>query len=653
MVAYQPAGRTGDVLRFGLDDPKAGALVLSTSLADFGSPTSTDPIAMFAARDAFRTVSEAIASGIASVPFNVYERNDELGRRKLTGSDDRVAAALESPYVGATQFRLVEALQLDMVLHDRWAVFLNENAAGELELLRLPARFVRFAIDGFRRVTDVVLKHPSGDKNRDAFIPPELCLFDYGYDPEAKAGETAGYPLSHTLRGSATELDKGMRFRELLLAGGPKVPMWIHRPAEAGDWIRNGGRARFLETFKAYGNEKAGEVPLLEDGMELRATPQLATKDINYAELRKAAQLEFCISLHYPPELIGYREGTLSNVEAYREQLYVDVLGGRITAFRQALNTGLRRAGLLEDDRYVEENLGARLASTPEKQASLLQTQVGAPVLTRNEARGLLNRSKVPGGDELITPMNVTVGGLASPTDTTGGRELLAREPRTKAIGPAAAAPTQQARFADALAAALRAQGTRVKAALGSDSSPGSLEEAWNRDLEDRALAAVIYAHAAQLAATGADDVLARYNPEGTGFKADAMLPWLSKAAGGIAHEINAGTEASLVRAMFSGEEWATGVAELFEQRASSGAQLWAATVATTALSFGANDAAVVSGCNRKSWRASAGDRHSALDGESVPIGSLFSNGSRYPGDPSLPPAEQAGCSCRVEYSLE
>lgn len=666
MVAYQPAGRTGDPLRFGADDPKAGALVMSTSFADFGRPTSTDPIAMFAARDAFRTVSEAIATALASVPFNVYRRDDDNGRRKLTSAEHRVAAALESPYTGATQYRLIEALQLDHVLHDRWAVYLNELEDGSLELLRLPARYIAFAIDGFRRVTNVVLKHPSGNPDRDFYIPPERCLFDVGYDPEARAGETKGYPLSHTLQSAAMELDKGARFREVLLTGGPRIPMYIKRPLEAPEWVRSGARARFLETFRAYGNERAGEVPLLEDGMELAPTPQLATRDVEYKELREAAQLEFCISLHFPPELIGYREGNFSNIEALREQLYIDTLGGRIAAFRQALNAGLRRAQLLADGEYVEENLGARLAGTPLKQASMLQTQVGAPVLTVNEARRLLNRGTVPDGDQLIVPLNVIRGGLASPTDTTGGRETLAAGPRELTSPPLLKAlsadpsrardveTTMAQRFAGDLGKAIRRQGTRVRALLGSASSPGSLEDAFDRTREDAELANVIYQHAATLANTGAAGVLAAYNPDADGFNADVMLPWLRKAAEGVAREINAGTEAGLVRAMFSGESWPDEVAALYDRRATSDADRWAATVTTTALAFGANDAAVVSGCNVKTWRTSAGsERHADLDGQAIPIGGLFTNGARYPGDPSLPPSDVAGCSCRVEYSRE
>ena len=47
-----------------------------------------------------------------------------------------------------------------------------------------------------------------------------------------------------------------------------------------------------------------------------------------------------------------------------------------------------------------------------------MQAAVGGPYMTRNEARALNNLPSVAGGDDLIVPLNVLTGGLASPQDT-------------------------------------------------------------------------------------------------------------------------------------------------------------------------------------------------------------------------------------------
>ncbi|MDX2863445.1 phage portal protein, partial [Streptomyces scabiei] len=67
---------------------------------------------------------------------------------------------------------------------------------------------------------------------------------------------------------------------------------------------------------------------------------------------------------------------------------------------------------------YIEANLEAKLRGSFTEQAALLQTAVGAPYMLRSEARAVQNLPHVDGTDELVTPLNVIVGGLASPRDT-------------------------------------------------------------------------------------------------------------------------------------------------------------------------------------------------------------------------------------------
>lgn len=654
-MAFVPRAGTGDPIS--LADEKAGALSMSVDLYEFGS-ASTSAIDMFARRDAFRAVAEAIADAQGSVPLDLYERDADNGRRKLGGADHPVAALLDEPTAGVTQYRWVEALVLDEILHDRWAVLVLREDDG-VQLVRLPAKWVSFGVDPLRRITHVELNRPGGETFS---IPISEVIFDVGYDPNPSGKTTRGFPLSRTLEAAATELDRGAAYRAKLLAGGPKVPMYVHRPLNAPDWNKNGGRDRFKNDFAGYSTDKAGSVPVLDDGMELKAAPQLLQDSVQYRETRIAAQIEFAIAMHFPPELIGYRQGNFSNIAALREQLYVDTLGGKIIAFRQALNLGLYRTKLIERTHYVEENVAVRLAGNPELQASIMQTQTGAPIRTRNETRRLLNLPPVEGGDELIVPLNVTKGGLASPTDTAPkavaprGRRLSAIAAPTAGAAPDAhlrALDTMTERLAAELERDLRAQGSRVKAALGTGNAPGSLADAYDSDAENAELATTILPHAIAMATLGADVVLAAYNPDGAGFDADKMLPWIVKAAQGEAAAINAGIYADLA-SKIAEPDWASAIDSALEARATSGARLWAQTIATVSRSFGAHDAARLSGLTHKTWKSRHPDddtRHAHLHGETVPIDTLFSNGLRWPGDPAGPAGEAAGDHCYVDYS--
>lgn len=652
--------RTGDPLTFGADDPKAGALSMSVPLYDYDS-VSTEASVMFARQDAFRTVAEAIAGGIATVPFDLYERDTGNGRAKVSDFQHPVAAALAEPTVGVTQYRWIESLMLDHILHDRWAALITTEEDGSIELLRLPAQWISFGVDAFRRIKSVVLQWPNADEYE---IPINRVMFDVGYDPRPSGKKTRGLPVARTLRTPANELEKGSAYRNAILTNGPKVPMYVFRPKDAPDWIKNGGYDRFKQDFATYDTENAGKAPVLQDGMELRAAPQLDEKSVEYRETRKAAQIEFAISLHYPPELVGYREGNFSNIGALREQLYVDVLGGRIMAFRQATNAGLYRAGVLERARYyVEENVGIRLQGNPVLQASILQTQTGAPIRTVNESRKLFNLPPVDGGDELIVPLNVTKGGLASPTDTAP--KTLARGHRMLALPSGAKATTPKTyvdaidamvdRFATDLSKAFTAQADRIKSVLGDGNAPGPLADAFDTERENAELAAAIIPHSYAIALAGAQVVLDQYNPDSEGFDPELMQPWLSKAALGDAAAINSGTYDTLA-SKINDPEWKTAIDEALASLALAGAALWARTIATTSDSFGGQDAAKRSGLTHKTWihRSSASPRaeHAALNGQTVRVDETFSNGMRWPGDPFGGAANNAECHCRVEYTV-
>lgn len=653
-MAYQ--ARSGDIIS--TEDPRLPSLTMSVPLSRWESRASDDPVAQFARRDAFRTLAELIASSIAAIPFDVY-RETSFGRTKLRADEHPVAAAIDNPAPGRTQFRFIESLMLDYVLHDRWGFLVVPDGSGSYTFTRLPGQWLSFGLDGAHSITHGIVTNRDGKKMS---IPLNMLVFDVGYDPYDADDATSGLSIAKTLAPSARELEKGAAWREALLDQGPKVPMYISRPKEAPEWIKSGGRTRFVESFKGFSGERAGQTPLLEDGMELKAAPQLDAQAVDYRNTKLAAQIEYAIAMHVPPELVGYRQGNFSNIDALREQLYVDVLQSKILAFRQALNAGLRRADALDATTWVEENVGIRLASSPEKQAAILQTQVGAPIRSVNEARKMLNLPPVAGGDDLIVPLNVTKGGLASPTDTapkalTAAFRSAIALPAGKAAGHDQASSTAAGRFIADLRAYFSRQRARVVAGLGTDSSPNPLEKAFDLDLEATDLAGVLYPHFYAIATIGADAVLDKYNPDREGFAYEVMQPWLAKASNATATAVVSVEHQALAAVLFGKEDWVREVSALYDQTVENAPVFWGETAHTSAFNFGSADAARASGLGFKTWRHVSGktgrSEHAALNGEKVPADAVFSNGGRWPGDPRLGADENAQCHCRVEFSRD
>ena len=59
---------------------------------------------------------------------------------------------------------------------------------------------------------------------------------------------------------------------------------------------------------------------------------------------------------------------------------------------------------------------------------------VGAPWMTRNEARRMRNLPAVDGGDDLVTPLNVLIGGQANPQDADSTKASIFTEAMVKHI---------------------------------------------------------------------------------------------------------------------------------------------------------------------------------------------------------------------------
>lgn len=126
----------------------------------------------------------------------------------------------------------------------------------------------------------------------------------------------------------------------------------------------------------------------------------------------------------------------------------------------------------------------------------------------------------------------------------------------------------------------------------------------------------------------------------------DRLDAWLRATADAAAVNINDATAVGLHETDDRGLFWQSAV--------TATATSYAQQMVTNAANFGARDAAAQSGARSKTWQANSGNprsTHIALNGETVPIDSTFSNGMRWPGDPAGGAAEVSNCQCSLAFS--
>lgn len=386
-----------------------------------------DPQTIWRTQPSVRKVVDFIARHIASVPFHTFERVSDNDRKRLT--DGPIAGTLGNPRPGdgdraaLIPFRFWHAIVVDWLVFDRWAAMKTPSATRAdrgVDLVRLPARRFRFVGDQLETVTGIKVV------GREQPLSPASCLFDHGYSSDGKVGGTTPMQaISQTLM----ESTESVAWRRSLWARGGRIPAVIERPAGAPDWnkARPGeqvtAKDRFLQGWSDYMRGQGKGTPILEDGMELKAAEALTPTDAKDVEMRQLTDAEVASFFHIAPELVGARAGTYSNIAAFREMLYGPTLGPYIVPIEQVVNAMLvpdfDPSGLV----YVEAAVEAKMRGSFAEQAKYLQTAIGAPFLTRAEGRGRLNLSYIDGTDELVTPLNVTLGGQPSPAAPPSERD--------------------------------------------------------------------------------------------------------------------------------------------------------------------------------------------------------------------------------------
>ena len=469
-------------------------------------------------------------------------------------------------------------------------------------------------------------------------------------------GNPGGYqsPIA-ALRQTLNEQVQADRFRTEVWSSSGRFNAYITRPKDVQVWDDE-QKKRFVTAFReawGHGGSNAGKMPLLEDGMEIKPY-QFNAKEAQYAETKQLSREDVAAAYHVNPSLIWHTTTqTYASAKDNARALYADCLGPTLQMIQQRINSFLLPMIGAEPDTYVEFDLTEKLKGSFEERASILQSAVGGPYMTRNEARADNNLPPVDGGDELIVPLNVVEGGQASPQDThmetySAPMEVKAKQSRVDV------SPTDEEREAmsEVLSKFFKRQADAVLPKIGAKAANWWNADRWNEELADD-IEPVL------------DDIADKHGKavaRAMGIKYDPAITraYLRAMAEGRAEAINDSTYEKLEAARTSEDEEDT-PQHVFDLRAGSQAALIGGSLALAASSWAAmseapNQAAAqgVEPKIEKIWVTGENPResHAAMNGERVPIDEPFSNGAMWPGDDNLDPDESCGCNCTTEVVI-
>lgn len=369
----------------------------------------------FEQQPSLRRVVGFIARQVASVNLNLYTWDKDGDRARQYPPDHPAAGFLERPadaekQPGVTAMDLKEQLLTDALIHDKFCALIryDERTGLPTSLVRLPASRVRFK--GAAGVVSGATYHREDGERVELDL--SVLFFRVGYTPHTGAN---GVPQIRTLRALLDGDTEALDYRRNMLREAVRSAGILKHPNVLDDKVYERIRSSWRE-YAASG-AKAGQEPILEDGLEYQQLKPLTGEDVLDLEGRKLTDIEVATMYWIYPELLGLREGTNSNLQALKQLLWSICLGPYVVAWQQSWDL-LVRTQFRTQNRYVEADVQKMLRGDFKEESEVLSRMVGGPIMSVDEARVERNLPKL-GGDygKVIVPMNVTQGGKASPMD--------------------------------------------------------------------------------------------------------------------------------------------------------------------------------------------------------------------------------------------
>ncbi|MBR2389707.1 MAG: phage portal protein [Mogibacterium sp.] len=616
---------------------------------------------LYQTQDNLQAVVNFLANSIAQLPLKVFIRDGETERRR--DRDSIAAKTLWKPNEYQTSFEFVRALMTEYFVFGSAYVWVFPNMDGDYQLLIIPSKWIIDSEDTAYGPNSIRV---CPKNNGTAFDIPRSEFVQFKtYSP----GNPGGYlsPIS-ALRQTLQEQVEASHFRSELWKSSGRLNAQIIRPKDVAPWDDE-ARRKFATAFRqawGRGGSKAGAIPILEDGMEIKPF-STSFKESEWSQSVVLSRESVAAAYSVNPSLIWH-----SNTQTYASSkdnaraLYAECLGPTLQMLQQRINSFLLPMLEANPDTYVEFDLTEKLKGSFEERASILQSATGRPYMTVDEARAEMNLPQLPDGQGagLVIPLNVEVSGQANPgndyaypgTDNQGKKLepcgckscKEADEIKIKGISK----KEDDERVTNALVKFFERQARSVIPKIGAGDEDFWNADRWNDELADDLLP-ILTDIADEHGIEAAEILQWSYNT-------DITRAYLETAAKKRAQRINEQTRRRLLDDL---EHELPDPAHVFEVRENT-AETLGRSAATAIASFAVAEAthqAISDGAPRvvgrvveKEWITGINARpsHAAMNGERVPIDADFSNGQHWPGEDTGDPDESCGCNCSTQVII-
>ena len=626
---------------------------------------------LYRTQDNLRAVVDFLSNNLAQLPLKVYTRNDENDRERDRDSD--AAKVLWKPNGYQTQFEFIRALCLEYYVFGCVYVWVvpNVNKEGGYDIHIIPTNWIQSKKNATSYGPSTITV-----KARGIAEPVDIPSTEFVQFRTYLPGDPAEYcsPITALKQTLYEQIESG-KFRRQLWRSSGRLNAQITRPKDVAPWNEE-QKKKFATAFReAWSGEgsKAGSIPLMEDGMEIKPF-STSFKEYEWAQSVTLSRESVAAAYRINPSLVWHSNTqTYASAKDNARALYAECLGPDIVMIQQRINAFLLpMIGANEFKTYVEFDMQEKLRGSFEEQASIMQTATGRPWMTVDEARAYMNLPKLPDGQGagLVVPLNVEVSGQANPGNDYSYPGVDNNAKKLEPCGCKSCKEQKELRIKgrsdkdddEKVQTVLTEFYKRQARSIIPKISAGK-EDFWNAERWDKELTEDLEPVLIQIADKHGKSTAEQLGIE---YGTEVTRKYLATASEARAKKINEGTLKAITKELNRDdfeEDEEPDVSKVFETRENTAGSLAKAAAGAIA-SFATQEAAhqaISDGASsvrgrvvEKEWVTGANARpsHQAMNGERVPLDADFSNGQHWPGEDIGDPEESCGCNCTTEVVI-
>lgn len=338
-----------------------------------------------------------VSQNLAAMPLNVYRRSEDGGRERAT--DHPLYTALhDMPNATMTAFEVREALIASLMVAGNAFAALDWNGRGQVTALHPldPGKV------GVEKLESGRLRYRvSTNSGVRVYLQEEILHLRYRLGRDGVMGLSPIQIARETFNLALTQQDTaGKQAAKSFLPEGALVFPNV---------IGKDQRQTVLDKMEAKVNSDLSTrgVLVLDGGTDWKSF-SFSSKDAEFLDSRKLTNLDICRIWGVPPTVAGITDNaTYSNSDQESRALVVRCLAPMAKRIEQAMNATL----LTSESRktlFIEHDLAGLLRGDMKARYDAYAVGRNGGWLNVNEIRSLENMPKIEGGDEFLSPLNMT-----------------------------------------------------------------------------------------------------------------------------------------------------------------------------------------------------------------------------------------------------